>query len=306
MILFLIPFTTGICAILVTYYYSFKLKSRSLFQLFKVVTSLNFIIFFGLLLQLLASQSLNISSLVIGFILSTSLFICRFYFLFSFYKLIEISLHETFLKAFTKPFKVTIYIIVICYVIAWIEPLFWRTKSIEETLMIYTDIIVLVAVLGGGIFLFKSGKQSKFKRYRREIEFLGITFLIPMSLAILKWVLSKTEFMADTIIERSAIYIFGGLFNLLTILWLLLVKGNIKFIEAINKEINSGDFVHKYGISKRELEIIKLISEGKTNQNIADELFISIETVKDHNTNIFLKTNVKNRTQLTKLFLDAL
>ncbi|WP_081782530.1 response regulator transcription factor [Prolixibacter bellariivorans] len=40
-----------------------------------------------------------------------------------------------------------------------------------------------------------------------------------------------------------------------------------------------------------------------TNQQIADKLFISIETVKDHNSRIFLKTEVKNRTQLARLFL---
>ena len=62
------------------------------------------------------------------------------------------------------------------------------------------------------------------------------------------------------------------------------------------------DLLQKYGISRREKEIIKEICQGKTNMEIADELYISVQTVKDHTYNIFRKTNVRNRVQLTQLF----
>ena len=58
----------------------------------------------------------------------------------------------------------------------------------------------------------------------------------------------------------------------------------------------------KYGISKRERQIITEICKGKTNQEIADELFISLQTVKDHTYNIFRKVNVRNRVQMTQVF----
>jgi len=62
----------------------------------------------------------------------------------------------------------------------------------------------------------------------------------------------------------------------------------------------------KYGISKRERQIISEICRGKTNQEIADELFISLQTVKDHTYNIFRKVNVRNRVQLTQVFSGTL
>ncbi len=62
------------------------------------------------------------------------------------------------------------------------------------------------------------------------------------------------------------------------------------------------DIYLKYGISNREKEIIQEICKGKTNQQIADDLFISLQTVKDHTYNIFRKVDVKNRVQLTKIF----
>lgn len=60
-------------------------------------------------------------------------------------------------------------------------------------------------------------------------------------------------------------------------------------------------FSDKYGISKREIEVMELICKGMTNQEISDSLFISVQTVKDHIHHIFLKTGVKNRVQLTNL-----
>lgn len=51
------------------------------------------------------------------------------------------------------------------------------------------------------------------------------------------------------------------------------------------------------GISEREFEILKLISEGHTNQEIAEQLFISLSTVKSHLQNTYQKLEVKNRTQ---------
>jgi two-component system, NarL family, response regulator LiaR len=51
------------------------------------------------------------------------------------------------------------------------------------------------------------------------------------------------------------------------------------------------------GISPRELEILKMIAEGLSNQEIAGQLFISLSTVKTHVSNLFSKLNVKRRTQ---------
>ena len=58
----------------------------------------------------------------------------------------------------------------------------------------------------------------------------------------------------------------------------------------------------EYNISQREAEIINLICQGLSNKEIEKKLYISIRTVKDHIYNIYKKTNLKNRVQLTNLF----
>jgi len=56
------------------------------------------------------------------------------------------------------------------------------------------------------------------------------------------------------------------------------------------KKINS-----ESGLRDRELDVLKLLAEDLSNQEIADKLFISLNTVKTHLKNIFLKLEVSNR-----------
>jgi NarL family two-component system response regulator LiaR len=53
----------------------------------------------------------------------------------------------------------------------------------------------------------------------------------------------------------------------------------------------------KLNISKREYEILELMSRGYSNQQIADKAYISISTVKTHTSNLFMKLDVSRRTE---------
>ena len=51
------------------------------------------------------------------------------------------------------------------------------------------------------------------------------------------------------------------------------------------------------GISARELEVLELMAQGCSNQEIADRLFISLPTVKSHSSSLFVKLDASRRTQ---------
>jgi DNA-binding CsgD family transcriptional regulator len=57
------------------------------------------------------------------------------------------------------------------------------------------------------------------------------------------------------------------------------------------------EMVRSLNVSKRELDVLELMSAGLSNQEIADKLFVSLNTVKTHSSNIFTKLDVKRRTQ---------
>lgn len=67
------------------------------------------------------------------------------------------------------------------------------------------------------------------------------------------------------------------------------------FQEFSRLSSSPGDEPH--GLTKREIEVLQLLAQGYNNRSIAEKLFISEKTVKNHLTNIFHKLNVTDRTQ---------
>ncbi len=65
-----------------------------------------------------------------------------------------------------------------------------------------------------------------------------------------------------------------------------------KMLQSMRKESKPHE-----ALTQRELEVLKLIGNGKTNQEIADTLFIGIKTVKTHVSNILSKLGCEDRTQ---------
>ncbi|MFD0764794.1 response regulator transcription factor [Mucilaginibacter lutimaris] len=59
---------------------------------------------------------------------------------------------------------------------------------------------------------------------------------------------------------------------------------------------NEGQFA-RLGLSKRELEVLQLMAEGLSNQDIAERLFVSLNTIKTHSSKVFEKLDVQRRTQ---------
>jgi len=72
------------------------------------------------------------------------------------------------------------------------------------------------------------------------------------------------------------------------------IKTNAPFI-LNEKEIT------RLGLSSRELEVLQLMAEGCSNGEIAARLFVSLNTVKTHTSNLFAKMDVKRRTQAIEL-----
>ncbi len=68
---------------------------------------------------------------------------------------------------------------------------------------------------------------------------------------------------------------------------------------AIDREnfVLNDNLLQQTGISKREYEVLELIAAGLSNQQIANKLFVSLNTVKTHSSRVFEKLEVNRRTQ---------
>jgi NarL family two-component system response regulator LiaR len=134
------------------------------------------------------------------------------------------------------------------------------------------------------------------------------TILYGTSLAVLLLLLKWLE-LRFIIFDHSFEIYSGAIAVIFTALgiWLALKlsKPRIKTV-LVEKEVyvnRNGNFilntasVTQLGLSKRELEILGLLAEGHSNQEIAEKIFVSLSTVKTHLQNIFEKLEVKRRLQ---------
>ncbi|MET6998074.1 response regulator transcription factor [Chitinophaga defluvii] len=133
--------------------------------------------------------------------------------------------------------------------------------------------------------------------------------LYGMSLAILLFLLKWLELRLLIIDHAFEIYI-GAIALIFTALgiWLALklTRPKVKTIiiekevyiqePPVNFMLNENELA-KTGLSTRELEVLQLMAEGLSNQEIAARLFVSLSTVKTHSSNLFEKMDVKRRTQ---------
>jgi len=87
-------------------------------------------------------------------------------------------------------------------------------------------------------------------------------------------------------------------------LYYLRLKADVIFLPVKAERLSQDKIekiVSKFKISRREKEIVKQICTGKTNQQIADELFISLQTVKDHTHRIYTKIGINSRMKLVQM-----
>lgn len=183
----------------------------------------------------------------------------------------------------------TLIYLSLCFLIATLVLLVKRSFHSSEELFKYGSGIVSALVYAVTVFNFTTCKQFKSK-----LKYKAIIALILVGIII----------SAGTFIPQNSIWITLSYIVLFFILqlWLpLLFKSSIYFKEAPKIPNTFSAFCVKYEISKRESEIIQLICVGLTNKEIAEKLFITLQTVKDHTSRIYLKTEVKNRTQLANL-----
>ncbi|WP_456459405.1 response regulator transcription factor [Reichenbachiella sp.] len=86
----------------------------------------------------------------------------------------------------------------------------------------------------------------------------------------------------------------GLLFMALGIWAGIKLSGSKKELAAPQVSIENGK---KINLSDRELDVLVELNNGLSNQEIADKLFVSLNTVKTHISNLYLKLHAKRRTQ---------
>lgn len=133
-----------------------------------------------------------------------------------------------------------------------------------------------------------------------------LIILYALGLGLALFLMKFLEFRLLVIDNAMEIYI-GAIALIFTSLgiWLALklAKPKVERVEVIKEvRVSAEDFVFntkeadRLGLSKREIEVLEFMAQGLSNQEIADKMFVSLNTVKTHTSNLFSKLDVKRRT----------
>ena len=151
-----------------------------------------------------------------------------------------------------------------------------------------------------GIYTMKDSKNLLLRNKATIVYSISLAFL----LFLLKWL--ELRFI---IFDHSFEIYIGFIAVIFTTLgiWLALKLSKPKIeTVVVEKEVYvtrnenfvlDTSLVSQLELSKRELEILNLLAQGHSNQEIAAKLFVSLSTVKTHIQNIFEKLDVKRRIQ---------
>lgn len=144
--------------------------------------------------------------------------------------------------------------------------------------------------------------MTAFLRKHKEV------LLYSLSLALLLFLLKWLEFKLLILDHALELYI-GAVATLFTVLgiWLarrlsspktetVIVEKEIYIQKEEDTPLDEAALA-RLNISKRELEVLQLMAEGLSNQEIASRLFVSLNTIKTHSSNLFEKMDVKRRMQ---------
>jgi DNA-binding CsgD family transcriptional regulator len=123
-------------------------------------------------------------------------------------------------------------------------------------------------------------------------------FLYGVALALLAFLLNSIHYFY--VVRQFSVELYIGLiavlFTLLGI-WVgkkLTTSPNEETGLSFSQNTKALDYL---GITDREMEVLELLAEGCSNQQIADRLYISIHTVKSHVSNLLGKLDVDRRTE---------
>ena len=159
---------------------------------------------------------------------------------------------------------------VILYLMAMIGILvysFIRKKNRNVYVSLYLSFLVAINI---GIWLVESILKSRF-------EFLSVSYVISEILLIMFYSIVKKFIDAQNTPPEP-------------------IK-TVEYFDSRDSQAVADEFATDL-LSKREIEVMKLLLEGKKRKEIAEELFVTESTIKKHSASIYKKLEVENRKEL--------
>jgi DNA-binding CsgD family transcriptional regulator len=197
---------------------------------------------------------------------------------------------------------IALFLTINCLLVPGIGYLLTMVSDIKLiTLVKYIFVLFSILYTITGSYSLLSGKKKQTRLRYADIKNISFWLLLIMVLQNTFLILSENH-IYFSLAFILLFYGFGGFmplyFRYRTDLSKLLIPGE--------NNLSFDRFCEKFEISKREKEVIHEICSGLSNQQIADKLFISLQTVKDHTHRIYSKTDCTGRARLMRMVNESI
>ncbi|XAM50873.1 HTH-type transcriptional regulator MalT [Terrisporobacter vanillatitrophus] len=237
-----------------------------------------------------------------------------------------ILIQENVLKLKVKPFDICIYLILVSAVL--IVPFIFKKNLMVWLYYLPYQLFTFYLSYIGILYLNKNTNliNNKFIKNYRTLLILTAVFsiLIVIEDSI---VIFNFDIYSDVLVKinnrnlcediLSIIYALFGIKYYSHLMTLspneynkpqenpnIVIDDNLIKKESIRQKALYADFAETYNLTPREIEILNLLLQDKTNKDISEELTISLGTVKTHVHNIYQKVDVTKRHMLIKIYKE--
>jgi DNA-binding CsgD family transcriptional regulator len=171
-------------------------------------------------------------------------------------------------------------------------------KAFASLKLIYMLCTAMYALIGIFLLSTKGKNKPPIKLHDRQYISLGMGVFVLLQMLVLLSYQGRTW--------ESLVFIFLFFTGNGFIPTYLRYQSDLsEFITKPGNHATLEEFCRQYEISPREREVIAEVCNGLSNQQIAEKLFISLQTVKDHTHRIYNKVDVPSRAQLIRMVQEV-
>ena len=189
----------------------------------------------------------------------------------------------------------------------WVQAAWTGRLSTGLIVSLAIDIVVLGGMVGVAASLWRSSAAAAGVEAQRAMRWFSAGTLSVVALLGLSFAAGAMWAAWRGAVQALAHTVWLLAYEILLVAWTVR-WADAWAAEAYSDAGQDGAFelaAGSCGLSKREREVAALLCRGRTNKEIAGELFLALQTVKDHNYRIFQKAGVRNRTELARRFISS-
>jgi len=181
----------------------------------------------------------------------------------------------------------------------------WSVAPLSGWVRAHSTLVSAVSAIAASIFLAYAGRvitgggrrlrSAPVRFFIVQVGRILFWFAVASTTAtLITWAAGWSVDLVSTL--NFVLYLAWNVISIVAFVRYLLLPVNLLANGELPPETSA-----RFGISRREAEVIALVAEGRSNKEIADELNISFTTARTHLYNIFRKTGAASRVELLRL-----